>query len=180
MDVLPLARHQWGDMYVYIYIYIYILSVSSSVHSLAAKARRLFVCVALASERVRQSFCRCRFLPLLLCYQRAVPPAAAAAAAVCALQEHACLSLFALLARAASRRVVVKPNSTPPGSTPLTRWFASPGLPGSLSADPSRSPLPGGTVLNIGHRKGNPCFPRHPSPPSPTFQLQYLLYVKGS
>jgi hypothetical protein len=176
MDVLPLARHQWGDMYVYIYI----LSVSSSVHSLAAKARRLFVCVALASERVRQSFCRCRFLPLLLCYQRAVPPAAAAAAAVCALQEHACLSLFALLARAASRRVVVKPNSTPPGSTPLTRWFASPGLPGSLSADPSRSPLPGGTVLNIGHRKGNPCFPRHPSPPSPTFQLQYLLYVKGS
>ena len=38
MDVSPLPGQQRGDMYAYKYI----LSVSSSVHSIAAKARRLF------------------------------------------------------------------------------------------------------------------------------------------
>ena len=157
MDV-PLVA--WSATGGHVCLHIYILSVSSSARSIAAKARRLFVCVALASEGARQSFRRCLRLPLcLLSAGRA-----AAAGRRRRLRRTVAITLLScFLCRLAARRLVVmKTPLNPSRELPSTVVVRLPGLPRRLSAVLKVEPPPGRHKPSIGHRKGNPCFQRCP------------------
>ena len=124
MDV-PTAGSPPAGGHVCIYIYIY-MSVSLSVRSLAAKARRLF-CLRSLSERV--------IVPVILSGSAPASLLATCRAAAALLPRRCCASrlpitcmfsflLLALCLLFRGRRVVSTPNSPSPGHILLARWFA--------------------------------------------------------
>ena len=133
MDV-PTAGSPPAGGHVCIYIYIYICLSHCRCVLLLLRPADFFVCRALASERA----CQSPVVVVCACFLLASDVPSSAAAAFCRRRFFAPLSLLlqepasTMLCRRVLTQRVLQPST--PRSSPLTWWFAIPGLPRRLSA----------------------------------------------